>query len=76
LEYSNKVLDEDLDKLDRSLFYKTLADKYEKLFREGLRLYISSWEEADPIKGLEAHKLLDKWAKYYRKLRKKLGFKN
>ena len=76
LQYSNKVLDEDLDKLDRSLFYKTLADKYESLFREGLRLYISAWEEGDPIKGLKANNLLNKWGKYYRKFRKKFGHKN
>ena len=76
LEYSNKVLDEYLNKLDRSLFYKTLAKKYENLFREGLRLHISGWEEGDPIKGLEANKLLNEWGKYYRKLRKKMGFKN
>jgi hypothetical protein len=76
LEYSNKVLDKDLNKLDRSLFYKTLADKYENLFRKGLRLHILGWEEGDPIKGLEANKLLNEWGKYYRKLRKKMGFKN
>ena len=76
LQYSNKVLDEDLDKLDRSLFYKTLADKYESLFREGLRLYISAWEEGDPIKGLKSNDLLNKWGKYYKKFRKKFGHKN
>ena len=74
LEYSNKVLDDDLDKLDRSLFYKTLADKYENLFRKGLRLYIEGWQEGDPLKGIEANKLLNDWGTYYRKLRKKLGF--
>ena len=73
LEYSNKVLDDDLDKMDRSLFYKTLADKYENLFRKGLRLYIEGWEEGDPLKGIEANKLLYDWGTYYRKLRKKFG---
>ena len=76
LEYSNKVLDEDLNKLDRSLFYKTLAKKYENLFREGVRLHILGWEEGDPIKGLKANNLLNDWGKYYRKFRKKFGFKN
>ena len=71
LEYSNKVLDEDLNKLDRSLFYKTVAKKYENLFREGLRLHISAWEEGDTVKGVKANKLLNNWAKYYNKLRKK-----
>ena len=73
LEYSYKVTNDDLEKLDNSLFYKTLPDKYENLFRKGLRLYIEAWEEGDPLKGIEANKLLYDWGTYYKKLRKKLA---
>ena len=72
LEYSKFVKDDDLDWMDPSLFFKSLSKNYENLFREGLRLYIEAWNEGDPIKGLEANKLINKWGSYYRKMRKKL----
>ena len=65
LEYSYKVKNEDLDKMDRSLIFKSLAKNYEKFFRNGLKLYIEAWENGDTKKALEAHVLLKKWSKYY-----------
>ena len=67
LEYSNKVLDKDLNKIDKSLFYKTLAKNYENLFREGLRLHILGIEKGDPLIGIKANRLVNKWGAYYRK---------
>ena len=67
LEYSYKVTDEDLKKLDNSLFYKTLPDKYENLFRSAVKLYIEAWEGGGPMKGMEAVQLFRKWDKYFRK---------
>ena len=72
LYYSNKVLNKDLDKADPALFNKTLAKNYEILFRQGLRLSIVSMESNDLKKGLKSQKLLNKWGKYYRKIRKKI----
>ena len=67
LEYSYKVTNDDLEKLDNSLFYKTLPDKYENLFRGAVKLYIEAWEGGGPIKGMEAVQLFRKWDKYFRK---------
>mgnify|MGYP006120556415 CR=1 FL=1 len=72
LFYSNKVLDKDLDQLDPAIFYKNLADKYENLFRNGLRLSIASMENNDIKKGLKSQKLLNEWGEYYRKTRVKI----
>jgi len=49
-----------------------LADKYENLFRNGLRLSIASMENNDIKKGLKSQKLLNEWGEYYRKTRVKI----
>ncbi len=71
LEYSKLVKEEDLDKLDPSLFFKSLSKNYENLFRKGLMVYIEAWNEGDIAKGLKANRLLNDWGDYYNKLLKK-----
>ena len=72
LQSSYKVSKDDLDAWDKSLFYKTLSDNYFNKFQKGLILYVDAWETGNPVKGIQANKLLDEWGKYYRKYRKKL----
>tara|TARA_B100000795_G_C22796967_1_gene439851 strand:- start:94 stop:528 length:435 start_codon:yes stop_codon:yes gene_type:complete len=71
-EFSKLVKNDDLDWLDPSLLIKSLSKNYENLFRKGLIIYIEAWENGDPAKGVEANKLLNKWGKYYKKIRKKI----
>ena len=72
LKFSKLVKNDDLDWLDPSLLIKSLSKNYENLFRKGLIIYIEAWENGDPAKGVEANKLLNKWGKYYKKIRKKI----
>ena len=72
LSYSNKVKNKDLDKLDRSLFFKDLKDKYDDLFREGLIGTIQCYQTFDQGICKKSDKLLNKWGDYYIDLRKKL----
>lgn len=72
LSYSNKVKNKDLDKLDRSLFFKDLKDKYDDLFRGGLIGTIKCYQTFDQGICKKSDKLLNKWGDYYIDLRKKL----
>lgn len=72
LQSSYKVSKNDLDDLDKSLFYKTLSDNYFNKFQKGLILYVEAWETGNFQKSIAAKKLLDEWGEYYRKYRKKL----
>ena len=68
LEASKKVSLKELDdKMDKSLFYKTLSKNYVELFQKGTILYIEALKNGDTDKGLKANELLNKWGKYYRK---------
>ena len=69
LNYSNKVKNKDLDKLDRSLVFKDLKDKYDDLFREGMSGTIECYQNYDPGICKQSDKLLKKWGKYYNNFR-------
>lgn len=69
LSYSYRVQNDDLDKLDRSLFFKDLKKKYNNLFRRGLILLIDCYEEFETDKCFQADKLLREWGNYYTDLR-------
>lgn len=72
LNYSYKVNNDDLDKLDRSLFFKDFKDKYDDLFREGLKQLIVCYDTFDTKTCKNSDKLLNKWGDYYTEFREKL----
>ena len=71
LNYSNKVKNKDLDKLDRSIVFKDLKDKYEDLFRNGMKGTIQCYKSFDQSVCKKSDKLLKKWGNFYRDFRKK-----
>jgi len=72
LNYSYKVDNDDLDKLDRSLFFKDFKKKYDSLFREGLTLLIKCYDSFDTKICKKSDKLLNKWGDYYTEFREKI----
>ena len=71
LNYSNKVKNKDLDKLDRSLFFKDFKKKYEDLFRGGLRALILCDKGRNIDNCKKSDKLINKWGDYYIEFREK-----
>lgn len=72
LNYSYKVDNDDLDKLDRSLFFKDFKKKYDSLFREGLKLLIECYDSFDTKICKKSDELLNKWGDYYTEFREKI----